>query len=160
MASATGREAVAFKGGMPKLRFVFVPHPVGGQPPSKIRAYALGSHPRTEQSVLDEIVEALAKPLTLEDKAAPACRSVPRLVEPDTEELLHRLFREKGWTDGLPIVLPTARKVAEMLSARSHRPDEVVGRMWPIRRRSTGNTPWRRSLSTRSWQGPNPAFSR
>ena len=124
-------EAVAFKGGMPKLRFVFVPHPVGGQPPSTLRAYALGSDPLTGRSVLDEIVEALAKPLTEEDKAAPSDRSVPRLVEPDTEEHLHRLFLEKGWTDGLPVVLPTERKVAEMVSATSHRPDEVVGRMRP-----------------------------
>ena len=77
-------EAVAFKGGMPKLRFVFVPHPVGGQPPSTLRAYALGSDPLTGQSVLDEINEALAKPLREEDKAAPSDRFVPRLVEPDT----------------------------------------------------------------------------
>ncbi|HUJ69056.1 MAG TPA: UGSC family (seleno)protein [Syntrophorhabdales bacterium] len=124
-------EAVAFKGGMAKLRFVFVPHPVGGQPTSTLRAYALGSDPLTGRPVLDEIVEALTKPLADEDEAAPLDRSVPRFVEPDTEERLHRLFLEKGWTDGLPIVLPTEKRVAEMLSATSRRQEEVVGRMRP-----------------------------
>src|SRR5438270_9731040 len=58
-------------------------------------------------------------------------RTTPRLVEPDTEENLQRLFLENNWTDGLPIVLPTERRVAEMLSATSRKPDEIVGRMQP-----------------------------
>lgn len=124
-------EAVAFKGGMAKLRFVFVPHPVGGQSPSTLRSYVLGSDPVTGRPVLEEIVEALTKPPKNGDEAVPADRSVPRLVEPDTEERLHRLFLERGWTDFLPIVLPTERRVAEMLSATSRRPEEKVGRMRP-----------------------------
>src|SRR5436190_8244520 len=55
--------------------------------------------------------------------------STPRLVEPDTEENLHRLFLENNWTDGLPIVLPTSKRVADMLARTSRKPDEVVGRM-------------------------------
>src|SRR5437763_14191145 len=56
-------------------------------------------------------------------------RTTPRLVEPDTEENLQRLILENNWTDGLPIVLPTERRVAEMLAHTSRKPDEVVGRM-------------------------------
>src|SRR2546423_7055150 len=56
-------------------------------------------------------------------------RSSPRLLEPDTEENLQRQFLENTWTDGLPIVLPTERRVAAMLAATSHNPDEVVGHM-------------------------------
>src|SRR5437588_3831351 len=57
--------------------------------------------------------------------------TIPRVLEPDTEDNLQRLFIENKWTDGLPIVLPTERRVAEMLSATSRKPDEVVGRMQP-----------------------------
>ena len=53
------------------------------------------------------------------------------MVESDTEENLYRLFLEKGWTDGLPIVLPTEARVKEMLKGTSHKPDEVVGLMRP-----------------------------
>src|SRR5437870_525935 len=58
-------------------------------------------------------------------------RTTPRLVEPDTEENLQRLFLENNWTDGLPIVLPTEQRVAAMLAHTSRKPDEVVGRMQP-----------------------------
>lgn len=62
-------------------------------------------------------------------------RATPRVVEPDTEENLHRLFHENNWTDQLPIVLPTEERVAEMLAHTSHAPDEVVGRMQPTANR-------------------------
>ena len=61
-------------------------------------------------------------------------RSTPRLVEPDTEENLHGLFRESRWTDFLPIVLPTEERVEAMLAGTSHPPDEVVGRLPSDRR--------------------------
>jgi hypothetical protein len=58
-------------------------------------------------------------------------RSTPRLVAPDTEENLHRLFLDNRWTDCLPIVLPTEERVAAMLAGTHRKPDEVVGRMRP-----------------------------
>src|SRR5438309_2372171 len=58
-------------------------------------------------------------------------RTTPRLVEPDTEANLQQQFLDNKWTDGLPIVLPTEKRVAEMLAATSRMPDEVVGRMQP-----------------------------
>jgi hypothetical protein len=59
-----------------------------------------------------------------------ACRS-PRLLEPDNEDNLRRLFEESSWTDFLPIVLPTEAGVEAMLAGTSHAPDEVVGRLRP-----------------------------
>src|ERR1700704_2271274 len=58
-------------------------------------------------------------------------RTTPRLVEPDTEDNLQRQFLANGWTDGLPIVLPTEKRVAAMLAHTSRKPDEVVGHMQP-----------------------------
>src|SRR3954466_6945435 len=58
-------------------------------------------------------------------------RTTPRVCEPDTEDNLQRQFLENNWTDGLPIVLPTEKRVAAMLAATSRKPDEVVGHMQP-----------------------------
>src|SRR5712675_2918375 len=58
-------------------------------------------------------------------------RTTPRLVEPDTEDNLQQQFLDNKWTDGLPIVLPTEKRVAAMLAGTSRKPDEVVGRMQP-----------------------------
>src|SRR5438132_1934208 len=58
-------------------------------------------------------------------------RTTPRLVEPDTEDKLQKLFLDNNWTDKLPIVLPTEKRVADMLAHTSHAPDEIVGRMQP-----------------------------
>jgi len=53
----------------------------------------------------------------------------PRLLKPATEDDLHRLFLENGWTDGLPIILPTEERVAEMLTGTDRDPQEYVGMM-------------------------------
>jgi hypothetical protein len=125
-------KTVAYKAGMPKERFTFVPHPVGGKTASVLREYVLGKDPITGRPVLEEIIEALSKPLSDDEKKTGLIeRSVPRLVKPDTEENLHRFFLESGWTDGLPIVLPTEERVAEMLKKTGHRPGEVIGKMRP-----------------------------
>jgi hypothetical protein len=50
-------------------------------------------------------------------------------VPPVSEDELHELFLANGWTDTLPIVLPTEDRVAAMLAGTSHRPEEVVGHL-------------------------------
>jgi len=125
-------KTVAYKAGMPKERFTFVPHPVGGKTAATLREYVLGKDPVTGRPVLESILEALSRPLSEDEKKTGSIeRSVSRLVKPDTEENLHRFFLESGWTDGLPIVLPTEARVAEMLKKTGHRPDEVIGKMRP-----------------------------
>src|SRR5579883_2432682 len=64
-------------------------------------------------------------------EAAEFDHAVPRCLDPDTEDNLQRLFLENNWTDKLPIVLPTEKRVAQMLAHTSHAPDEIVGRMQP-----------------------------
>jgi hypothetical protein len=125
-------KAAAYKRGMPLQRISFTPHPVAFQPVSLHRAYAEGNDPTTGKPLMREIVEALTKPLTAEEKKTGVLdRTPPRVLGPDTEENLQQLFHKNGWTDGLPIVLPTEKRVAEMLKGTSHRPDEVVGKMSP-----------------------------
>jgi hypothetical protein len=103
-----------------------------GKSPRELRAYVDGNDPITGRPVMQEVIEGLTGPLGEEDlKGVTFERSTPRLVEPDTEDNLHHLFLENNWTDKLPIILPTEKRVAEMLAHTSHQPDEVVGHMRP-----------------------------
>ena len=118
--------------GMPHLRFAFVPQPVMGKSPAELRGYVDGADAITGRPFMQEVIDALTKPLTGEEqKQVDFERSTPRLVDPDSEESLQQLFLDKNWTDKLPIVLPTEERVAAMLAGTSRRPDEVVGRMRP-----------------------------
>ena len=117
---------------MPNHRFTFVPHPITGTSAELCRKYLEGNDPVTGKPVLQEIIDALTAPLSSEDKRTGSIeRPSQRLVKPDTVDNLHRLFLENGWTDGLPIVLPTEARVTEMLKGTSHEADEEVGRMQP-----------------------------
>ena len=110
------------------LRFSFPPYPVVGMPVSVLRQYIEGQDPVTGKPLMQEVIDALTQPITGEKRKTDFRKiSRPRLLEPDTEDNLQRLFLEKGWTDGLPIILPTEERVAEMLKGTSHAPDEVVG---------------------------------
>src|SRR6266545_1689115 len=121
---------VAAHNGMPGLRQVFVPQPIMGKTAAQLRAYVDGTDPISGRPVMQEVIEGLTQPFDEKDLGAIEFdRSTPRLVEPDTEENLHRLFLENRWTDMLPIVLPTEERVAAMLAATRRKPGEVVARM-------------------------------
>jgi hypothetical protein len=122
--------SVAEVNGTPGLRQVFVPQPIMGKTPAELRAYVDGRDPISGRPVMQEVVTGLTHAFDA-DEAGPAefDRTTPRLVEPDTEENLQRLFLESRWTDMLPIVLPTEARVAEMLAHTRRKPDEIVGRM-------------------------------
>jgi len=125
-------KAAAFKRGMPLQRITFIPHPIAFKPVSLLSEYAKGKDPVTGKPLVQEIVEALTRPLSDEEKKTGVLeRSRPRFVGPDTEENLQRLFHKNGWTDDLPIVLPTEKRVAEMLKGTSQPPDKIVGKMTP-----------------------------
>jgi hypothetical protein len=122
----------AYKAGMPGMRFTFVPYPFANKPIEIQRKYLEGKDPISGKPVIQEIVDALTKPTTEEEKKTGVIeRPRPRMLGPDTPENLERLFHENGWTDYLPIVLPTEERVAEMLKGTSHKPDEVIGMMLP-----------------------------
>jgi hypothetical protein len=89
-----------------------------------------GNDLATGRPILQSVVDALTTPAQpAESKPEISKPRRPRLLSPDTEENLHLWFLENGWTDGLPIVLPTEARVAEMLTGTSHDPEEVVGQM-------------------------------
>jgi hypothetical protein len=119
------------------LRFTFTPHPVVSMPPSVLRGYIEGKDPVTGKRLVDEVLEALTKPYTEEESRNLAIKHpVPpqrkRLLEADTEENLQQFFFERGWTDGLPVILPTEQRVAEMLTGTAQPPDKLVGKPYMV----------------------------
>jgi len=114
-----------------KLRFSFPPYPLVGRPRDVLRRYVEGNDAITGNPIMPQVIDALTNSLTEEEKHPKAERGAPRprLLQPDTEENLHRLFLENGWTDGAPIVLPTEERVAHMLTGTAADPEEVVGEM-------------------------------
>ncbi len=127
LAQSTARTA-----GMPRTRQAYVPQPVVDRSASQLRAYIEGSDPISKRPFMQEIIEALTRPLDEEDlKGVTFERSTPRLLAPDTEDNLQQLFLDNFWTDCLPIILPTEERVAAMLKGTSHPPDKVVAKLQP-----------------------------
>ena len=118
---ATGR-------GMAELRIVEIPHPMHTAPRSAVEQRA--------QAVVEDIVAALIKeaPRRAEDKAG----SLPERVDiPDSAAAQQEFFFEHGWTDGLPVVPPTAEKVRAMLATVERDPQELIGPIPPRMREAT-----------------------
>jgi hypothetical protein len=124
--------SVARANGMPTTRQAFVPQPIVGRSADDLRAYIEGVDPISKVPFAQEIIEGLTEPLAAEDLSGLSFeRSTPRLLEPDSEENLHRLFLESQWTDYQPIVLPTEARVDAMLAGTSRDRVEIVGGLRP-----------------------------
>jgi hypothetical protein len=110
--------------GMP-LRFVGVPYPFTGLSKEQLKTYVeQGKDKVTGEPIMQAIIDALTIPIKKSEIPKPLPE--PRFLPPDTEENLRRLFKDRGWTDYNPIILPTEEKVAEMLKGTSHEPNEVI----------------------------------
>ena len=115
------------------IPFIYTPHPVIGLSPEALDKYVVGNDPDTGKPVIEEIIDILTKPVKGNGKkstpASPQAGKAappPALLEADTEDNLQRLFYERGWTDGLPIILPTEERVQKMLAGTCASPDDVV----------------------------------
>jgi len=121
---------VAYLKGMPEMRMTFIPYKVIGASESACLKILDGKDPVSGKPVIEEMINILTKPPTAKESETGTIKRVePRLLKPDTRDNLQSLIVEKGWTDYLPVVLPTEEKVSEMLMGTSHRPGEIVGRM-------------------------------
>src|SRR4026207_1548499 len=109
--------------GMPRLRQAYVPQPVVDRSAADLRAYIEGEDPISRRPFMQEVLDGLLTPLDEADLQGLSCeRTTPRLIEPDTEDNLRRLFEENHWTDSLPTVLPDeARGGAALTGARPPR---------------------------------------
>jgi hypothetical protein len=115
-------------------------HMKESEPPTKEDFSASSRNQVTGQTVasllsgkpmMQAIIDAFTKPLTDEEKKKgmpPEAANEPRWLKPDTETNLQRLFKDKEWTDFNPIILPTEERVAALLKATSHKPNEVISK--------------------------------
>jgi hypothetical protein len=92
------------------------------------------------ESVFDEIIDALIKPLTAAESSLPQEKgdedgppeiTVTADSYPAAAEEFNRLYLEKQWGDGLPLVPPTPERVKWMLSGTVRDPGEVLGKINP-----------------------------
>jgi hypothetical protein len=115
------------------LPFIFTQHPVVGMSPETLDKYIVGNDPDTGKPVIQEIIDALTRPLTetkLEFGSSETIDNASQdFLGPDTEDNLQRLFFEKGWTDGLPIILPIEERVQKMLAGTNHSPGEIISQV-------------------------------
>jgi hypothetical protein len=104
--------------------------------PSILRGYIDGNDPVTGRPLIEEVLEALTRPYTADESRNLAvvrpAPDRPRLLEADTEENLQKLFVERGWTDGLPVILPTEERVAKMLAGTHQPPDKLAGKAFMV----------------------------
>jgi hypothetical protein len=78
-------------------------------------------------------MDALTKPVEKRKEAAKREGEGSKgFIAPDTEDNLQRLFYEKGWTDGLPVILPTKERVMNMLKGTCASPDDIVAEPNPF----------------------------
>ena len=125
--------STAFKKGVPNLKIVFTPHPIADRTTEESNRYLQGNDPVTGVPMLQEIYAGLTQRLKPEDIQGGIIEREQRkrFLPPDTADNLQKMFNDKLWTDGLPVILPTEAKVKAMLKGTSHDPNEVVGEMRP-----------------------------
>jgi hypothetical protein len=118
--------AVARQEGLEALAVVTLPHPVGGKRPEHLDDVLAAA--------TDRVADALLTPPdgTTNDPNKPAVHAAPG----DVGEFL-AFAEEHRWSDGLPLVPPTARLVEQAVRASGRDGDEVLGAVPPSNRGAT-----------------------
>lgn len=82
------------------------------------------------EHTLDQVIAGLTTPIELDEHAVaePAALDV---VASGTIDEIHRLFVERGWSDGLAIIPPTRERVEAFIAPSGHDPWRVLGAARP-----------------------------
>jgi hypothetical protein len=94
--------------------------------------------PRYVSDVLDNIIDALTRPLTPAEKS-------PKVKVEKTSGIIHQgdikeineYFYRRGWAYGMPIIPPTVDAVKEMMTGTDLPPDYVVAKIPPMLGKAT-----------------------
>jgi len=104
-------------------------------------AFALHTHDElirnTREVVWPQIVAALTKPITPEEKAAGGKGSKGDIRDDvfyGTFDEVQAYFKEMNWTDGLPVVPPTFAKVNEFMKYTPYKWNETIAVLPPANR--------------------------
>jgi len=89
-------------------------------------------------AAMNDIIEGLTRPLTPEEESPePQTGKTPRVAFKGSIEDVNRFYYMKGWTDGLPIIPPTAEAVEEMMTGTDLPPDHIVASIIPRKGKAT-----------------------
>jgi hypothetical protein len=111
--------------GMPDLRLVKIPHPMHTASREMVTQRA--------DNVIDALVERLTKPAAAGVETAVLPAGALANAQEDDQEM----FFARGWTDGLPVNIPTLQKVQHMIDASGRDPAEAIGPLPPRWRMAT-----------------------
>ncbi|MBI2858826.1 MAG: hypothetical protein HYX90_07090 [Chloroflexi bacterium] len=119
-------KAVASAGGVPDISLVTVPHPMGMVPANEVEAKAVGAFP--------EIIKGLTAGLRPSEstKSTSAAYPAERFQFAGTVPEVNKLFCDKGWSLGIPIIPPVAGDVQTLLNGTSRKAHEVLGKVPPL----------------------------
>jgi hypothetical protein len=116
--------------GLPNLRYIVVPHPIGGMQPQAVVEKG--------RAAVEELLPLFTKPITAEgasdgydpgeSRQGRASLLVPLPSDPAA---LRREFARRGWSDGLPVIPPTPDRVEAMLEYTDRDPLDVIGVISP-----------------------------
>ena len=117
--------------GLPGLPVAIVPGHVDVQTVEELRANVLAV-------TVEGVVQGLTSP---PEKAGDIDEPDPgEVVFEGTYDEINRFYYENGWSDGLPIVPPTAARVQEFLKHSGRDADEELGVLLPDKRSATIRT--------------------
>jgi hypothetical protein len=110
--------------GYPELPMAIIPHPFGVRRREEVR--------RMAETCVDDIARLACESVAAAVIRAPAPvkRAVP-FATPDDPRAINKLFIERRWGDGLPVIPPTVDAVEDMLRHTHRAPDEIVARIAP-----------------------------
>ena len=110
--------------GYADLPIAVMPHPFGTLTRDGVRTLAV--------SLVADIASLACKSTDAVAAGTPAQTECAALVDVGADaDDVNALFRAQGWTDGLPVVAPTQKRVQRMLEATTRHPDEIVARLPP-----------------------------
>lgn len=112
--------------GHPELPIAVIPHPFGIRTRDGVRELA--------QASIEDIVrlagQKTRRPAARADTPTDLQRAA-RIEAPGDLEELNRFIFERKWGDGLPVIPPTAERVARMLEGTCRAPDDVIATLAP-----------------------------
>ncbi len=92
----------------------------------------------TREILYPQIVKALTAPFTeAERNEAQRENSSDAMVFKGNLDEINLFFTQNGWSDGLPIIPPTAERVAEFLKYTDYAPDDLIAVIPPSYRKAT-----------------------
>jgi hypothetical protein len=115
--------AQASRLGLPHLSVALVPHPVGGIDPAIVAAKA--------ERIVEEVRTALTRDPALPPRVTRAA-GAGAVAAPDDLDEFQGWAMAQRWSDGLPVLPPTAARVDRLLGVLGSRRHEVIATLAPL----------------------------